>query len=380
LRHFDAIVAGVGGHGSAIAYHLAESGTKTLALERFELNHANGSSHGETRGMRTAYYEHPGYLPLVNRALELWYDLQRRTSKPIIRITGGVAIGSPEGALVGGQIEAAKKHRFPHEVLSPKEANERFPCFHLSERETCFYTPSSGILWSENCIATHAKLAREEGAQMRFNEPLIRWRQQKDRILVRTSKGEYTTDKLVLSSGSWLPQLVSELRLPLEVERQVLFWFRPLREKGSFGPERMPAFNWQDPEGRIFYGVADVGNGVKVARHHGGKTTTPGRVSRKVTEDDARQPSGLVRTGFPLLDPVPAGGRVCLYTNAPDSQFVIDFYPGNKNVVVVSPCSGHGFKFASVVGEVATELVTRGRSRFDLDFVSIARFKKPIAE
>jgi sarcosine oxidase len=380
LRHYDAIVAGVGGHGSAIAYHLAKSGTKTLALERFGLNHANGSSHGETRGMRTAYYEHPGYLPLINRALELWNDLQKRTRKPIIRITGGVAIGRQEGTLVGGQIDAAKKHRFPHEVLGPKDANERFPCFHLSEEETCFYTPSSGILWSENCIATHAKLAREEGAQIRFNEPLARWRQQKDRILVRTTKGEYTTDKLVLSAGAWLPQLVPELGLPLKVERQVLFWFRPLRDKDSFGPEHMPAYNWQDAEGRIFYGVADVGTGVKVARHHGGRTTTPGRVSRKLTRDDASQPSGLVRTGFPLLDPVPVGGRVCLYTNAPDNQFVIDFYPGNKNVMIASPCSGHGFKFASVVGEVATELVTKGRSRFDLDFVSIARFKKPAAE
>ena len=380
MRHYDAIVAGVGGHGSAIAYHLAKSGTKTLALERFELNHGNGSSHGETRGMRTAYYEHPGYLPLIDRALELWDDLQKMTDKPIIRMTGGVAIGSEEGALVRGQIDAAKKHRFPHEVLGPKEANERFPCFHLSDQETCFYTPGSGILWSENCIATHVKLAREEGAQMHFNEPLVRWTQQKDKILVRTSMGEYTTDKLVLSSGAWLPRLVAELGLPLKVERQVLFWFRPLREKANFGPGRMPAFNWQDPEGRIFYGVADVGTGVKVARHHGGKITTPGRVGRKLTKKDAAQPSALVKTGFPQLDPEPVGGRVCLYTNAPDNQFVIDFYPGNENVIIASPCSGHGFKFASVVGEVVTELATRGRSSFDLDFVSIARFKKPGAK
>ncbi|MDA4136590.1 MAG: N-methyl-L-tryptophan oxidase [Thaumarchaeota archaeon] len=376
MKHYDVIVAGVGGMGSSITYHLAEKGLKTLALERYELNHANGSSHGETRGMRTAYYEHPGYLPLINRALQLWVDLQKKTEKPIIRMTGGVAIGNPEGTLVGGQIAAAKKHRFPHEVLSPGEANDRFQCFHVSKDELCFYTPGSGILWPENSITIHAKLAEEEGAELHFDEPLVKWREKDGKVFVSTKKGEYSADKLVFSTGAWLPQLVAEVKLPLTVERQVLFWFKPVRMKEAFGPDRMPAFNWQEADGRIFYGVANVGSGVKVARHHGGKTTTPQRVSRKVTKADGVEPSGLVRIGFPNLDPNPAAGRVCLYTNAPDNRFVIDFYPGSKNVIIASPCSGHGFKFSTVVGEVVAELALKGRSKYDLGFVSIARFKK----
>ena len=170
MKHYDVIVAGVGGMGSSITYHLAKQGLKTLALERFELNHANGSSHGETRGMRTAYYEHPGYLPLINRALQLWNDLQKTTDKPIIKMTGGVAIGRPDGTLVGGQIAAAKKHGFSHEVLSPREANERFHCFHLSKDELCFYTPGSGMLWPENSIAAQAEPSKE----CRGRDPLQR--------------------------------------------------------------------------------------------------------------------------------------------------------------------------------------------------------------
>jgi len=279
--------------------------------------------------------------------------------------------------LVGGQIAAAKKHRFPHEVLSPGDANERFECFHLSKDEVCFYTPGSGILWPENAIATHASLAQEAGAAMRFDEPVGRWAEEKDWVLVKTKKGVYTADKLVFAAGSWLPQLVSSANLPLTVERQVLFWFSPLRNKEVFAPDHMPAFNWQDRRGRIFYGVANVGKGVKVARHHGGVLTTPDRVDRRVTARDKFQPSNLVKKGFPGLSHRPSEGKVCLYTNTPDTQFIIDFYPRSKNVILASPCSGHGFKFSPVVGEVVTELVTEGRSKYDLGFVSLARFKKP---
>lgn len=380
MTHYDAIVAGIGGMGSSAAYHLAKSGMKTLALERFELNHSNGSSHGETRGMRTAYYEHPSYLPLINRSLELWMELQKGTRKPIIRMTGGVAIGRPDGTLVGGQISAAKKHGFPHKVLSPRESNSRFECFHVSDDELCFYTPGSGILWAENAVAEHTRLAEQEGAEVHLKEPLLRWKEREGMVVVNTSKCEYSADKLVFTSGPWLPQLVPELKLPLKVERQVLMFFRPLRSKASFGPDRMPAFNWQDANGHIFYGVADVGEGVKVSRHHGGRVTTPQRVNRKVTAADKVEPSTLVRRGFPNLAPNPVGGAVCLYTNSPDNQFVIDFYPGTKNVIIASPCSGHGYKFAPVVGEVVAELAAKGRSRFDLGFVSIARFGKHSAK
>ena len=201
--------------GSSITYHLAKNGVKTLAFEKFGLNHRYGSSHGETRGIRTAYYEHPGYVPLVNRALELWNELQLKTKKPIVKMTGGVAIGNPKGTLVGGQLEAAKRHAFPHEVLGPKETQERFGAYHLAEGEVCFYTPGSGILWRENCIATHVKLAKEEGAEIHFNEPLLGWKEEKESIVVRTKKGKFATEKLIFSSGAWIPQLFPELKLPL---------------------------------------------------------------------------------------------------------------------------------------------------------------------
>lgn len=371
---FDVIVVGLGGAGSAAAYHLARRGLRVLGLEQFAPLHDRGSSHGHTRVIRQAYFEHPDYVPLLLRAYELWAELERERGVDLMLTCGGLMIGRPDSDVVAGSTRSAQLHALPHEVLSPGEVRSRFPAFHLGSDEVALYEPRAGILFPEDCVRAHLDAASAYGAELRFEEPATGWEADGGGVTVRTGQGTYEAGALVITAGAWTERLLADLALPLEVERQVGFWFEP-RSPEMFTPERFPVFIWQIPAG-TFYGIPSLrGRGVKVARHHGGEPTDPDDVAPS-------DPSEAEWVRQQIADRLPeAGGGLqaittCLYTNTPDEHFVIDRHPRHPNVVFASACSGHGFKFTCVTGQALADLAADGRTDLPISFLALPRFAK----
>jgi sarcosine oxidase len=347
--------------GSAAAYHLSKRGVRVLGLDRFRPPHALGSSHGQTRIIREAYFEHPAYVPLVQRAYVLWEELQREAATQLFLQTGGLMIGAPDGVVVKGSRLSAETHRLPFEVLSAPEIHKRFPALRPPDDMIGILEPRAGILFPEKCVGAH--LDRAVKAQLNCDEQVINWKADGSGVQVGTNKGTYSASKLVFSAGSWAKQLVPEL--PLVVERQVLFWF-PSSQPQLFQPDRCPIHLWEHSPGRYFYGFPDLGNGVKVAGHHEGELTHPDKINRTVSQGEIAHMQQLVAPYLPTLTGPCLESVVCMYTNTPDEHFLIDRHPSHPEVLLVSPCSGHGFKFSAAIGEVVADLVLSGRSQFDL--------------
>src|SRR5436190_19136562 len=265
---FDVVIAGLGAMGSAAAYHLAKAGRRVLGLDRFRPPHALGSSHGQTRIIREAYFEHPAYVPLVQRAYDLWHELQCEAGTQVLLQTGGLMIGAPDGVVVGGSRLSAQTHKLPFEELSAAEIHKRFPALRPAENMVGILEPRAGILFPEKCIAAH--LQHSTSAELSWDEQVLRWKADATGVEVVTDKDTYAAAQLVLSAGSWIKQLVPEL--PLVVERQVLFWFAA-EQPEIFQPDRCPIHLWEHSPGKYFYGFPDVGNGVKIAGHHEGEVT-----------------------------------------------------------------------------------------------------------
>ena len=369
----DAAILGLGAMGSAAAYHLARRGAKVLGIDQFEPPHTNGSSHGETRVIREAYFEHPSYVPLVQRAYELWTDLERESGEHLYLRTGGLMVGVKDGIVVGGSIRSAQEHKLAHEVLNGSEVTRRFPGLVPSPAMYAVLEPRAGIVFPEKCVAAHLAGARKFGAELKTNEKAVSWKAQNDGVEVTTDRGTYSAHKLIVTAGAWLPRLFPALQRVLTIERQVLLWFKAL-DPTLFTPDRFPIHLWEYEPDKMFYGFPDLGEGVKVAFHHQGETTDPEKVNRNVTEADIDSMRKLLARFLPQANGKYLRGTVCLYTNTPDGHFIIDFQPGSERVVIASPCSGHGFKFASAMGEVLADLATAGRSTFDLSLFRADRF------
>lgn len=366
---FDVIVVGLGAMGSAAAFHLAASGLKVLGLDRFRPPHELGSSHGQTRIIREAYFEHPIYVPIVQRAYELWAELAAQTSHRLFVQTGGLMLGIPEGVVVRGAQHSAELHGLAHEYLSARAIRARFSALRPAMSMAGIWEPRAGILFPEKCIAAHLEAATRAGASLLFDQEVTCWEPAGDSARVRTATGEYRARQVVLSAGSWIQKLAPDLDLPVAVERQTLFWFEP-RDPLVWQPERCPVHLWEHSPNRFFYGFPDLGQGVKLAQHHQGAVVDPDSVSREAKSHEA---AGLRRVTRPFVAPL---GRcvhktVCLYTNMPDGHFLIDRHPAYPQVFIVSPCSGHGFKFSAAIGEIVSDLVRFGESRFDLSLFKL---------
>ncbi|HXT41120.1 MAG TPA: N-methyl-L-tryptophan oxidase [Candidatus Angelobacter sp.] len=362
---FDTIVVGLGAMGSAAAYQLARRGKRVLGLDRFEPPHSFGSSHGKTRIIREAYFEHPLYVPLIQRAYELWAELERETGRSLLRQTGGLMIGRPDSAVVAGARRSAEEHRLRHEILAAAEVRRRFPALQPADEMIAVWEPRAGILFPEACVDAHLTLARKHGAGVRVDEPALRWEPDGAGVRVLTAKDEFTADQLLLTAGSWIPALLPDLKLPLVVERQVQFWFRPTAPEW-FQPDRCPIHIWECEPGRHFYGFPDLGEGVKVAGHHEGEVVNPDTIRRDVSPREVEDMRRVVRRFLPGADGELCSAVVCMYTNTPDQHFHIDWHPAHPQVLVASPCSGHGFKFSSAIGEVLAGLLTGAPCGFDL--------------
>jgi sarcosine oxidase len=371
----DVIVAGLGAMGSALAYHLARQGLRVLGLDRYRPPHAHGSSHGETRVIREAYFEHPSYVPLVRRACALWEALERESGAPLLCRTGALMLGAPGGELVRGTLRSAQEHGIACEQLDAAEVRRRFPALRPDPGMVGIHELRGGVLDAEGCVAAHLRLAEAAGAVLRYDEPLEAWHAGDGAVEVTTARGRYRAPRLALCTGAWLPGLMPEL--PLAVERQVQLWFAPRRDGRDFGPDRLPVFLAETDGDALHYGIPDLGRGVKLARHHGGETGRGPDVRAEVDARDVEPVRRFARRYAPDLDGEPLRAAVCRYTNTPDGHFLADCHPAGPNVWVVSACSGHGFKFASALGETVALRLAGSDAGADLSHFSARRLQTP---
>ena len=376
---YDAIVVGLGGMGSATAYQLAGRGRWVLGLERFSPAHDRGSSHGRSRIIRQAYFEGPDYVPLLLRAYELWERLEEETGEELMTLTGGLMIGRREGELVSGSMESARAHDLPYELLDAGEIRGRFPPFSPDPETVALYEKKAGFVRPEETVKAHLDRATYLGADLRFEEPVLSWEASGEGVRVETREGSYEAERLVISPGAWAPQLLAELGLPLEVERQVMYWFEPTGTREPFHPDRFPIYIWEPDDGNMFYGfpAQDDDRGVKVAFFRlGGVPTTPETIDREVHQGEIDLIRGYLAEHIPELAGRCLNATACMYTNTPDEHFVISPHPEFERVTIACGFSGHGYKFCSVVGEILADLATEGSTRHPIDLFSPTRLKR----
>jgi sarcosine oxidase len=369
-------VVGLGAMGSASAYHLSGAGCRVLGLDRFKPPHNLGSSHGLTRIIREAYFEHPSYVPLVQRSYQLWEELERKSGRQLLLPTGGLMIGPLNGPLIAGARRSASKHHLPHQLLTGAQLRKRFPAFCPAPDMVAVSEPRAGILFPELAVKTHLKLAANQGAILRFGDEALHWRVGRKGVEVTTATGIHRGDWLIISAGPWAGSLLSGLGLPLIVERQVLAWFQPKSHPELFKPDRFPIFICQYAPRAFFYGFPDLGDGCKVALHHEGQITSPDAPRHEPEAADIAPLRELLRRFIPWGNGPVKSSTACLYTNAPDEHFVFGRHPRFPQVIIVSPCSGHGFKFSPVIGEIVRQFVTGEQTSFDLSLFRPDRFAR----
>jgi len=375
-RRYDAIVVGVGAMGSAACHHLARRGRRVLGLEHYGVPNDRGSSHGINRIIRLAYYEHPAYVPLLRRAYELWRRLEVESGDALLHVTGSIDASSPDDEIIRGALHACELHDIPHVLCTSTELALRFPGYRLPPDHLALFQPDGGFLASGKCIEAHARLAQAAGAEIHAHERVLGWDLVPGGVRVRTVDDDYEADRVIVSAGAWLGELVPSLQALGRPERQVLAWFEPLVPE-YFEPAGFPVFNVAVEEGR-YYGFPAFGiPGFKVGRYHhlGEQIETPDTWNREPVAADEALLREFTERYFPEAAGPLLAAQACMFTNTPDEHFIVDTLPGEERVIVASPCSGHGFKFSSVVGEILADLATEGTTRHDIGLFRLARFR-----
>ena len=373
-KTFDAIVIGVGGMGSATACELARRGRRVLALEQFALGHDRGSSHGHTRIIRKAYYEHPDYVPLVCRAFERWYDLEQRQGIHLLTECPCLSIGHLDSPMIVGVRASAAQHQLPVETLSATELQHRYPAFRFGDEYVGVLERSAGFLYVDDCVQAHACEAVRLGATIQDHEPVVSWQANEREVIVQTTAERYTATRLILTAGPWAGQLLARHGAFLRVMRQVVQWFGT-GEDTLFRRDVFPLYIADTPQGH-FYGFPVLNaNGAKVAQHYGApEVNAPSEIERAIKPKDEETTRSFLRQHLPGINGPCRRASVCLYTLTPDRHFVIDLHPDHANVAVAAGFSGHGFKFASVVGEILADLADNGRTELPIEMFRINRF------
>jgi len=373
---YDAIVIGVGGMGSSTLYHLARRGLKVLGLEQFEIPHELGSSHGYSRMIRYTLQEHPSYVPLVRRAYELWHELEQNINETLVVTTGSVRAGPPDSDFYRGAIESCDLHQIPYEILNNTEVNRRFPGYQFPDDISSVYQPDGGFVLPEMCIVGHAQAAEEAGATIHTGETVLGWEIQNDSVSIRTNREVYSAARLVVTAGAWAAKLVPNVATYAIPERQVLGWFQPERPE-LFTPERFPVFGIWTEEGR-YYGFPNYSvPGFKIGKsHHLFQKVDPDTMDREVHPEDEEVLRRFTSRYFPLAAGELLDRKTCIYTNTPDEQFMIGVLPDQPQVSVAAGFSGHGFKFASVIGEIMADLAQNGVTNYDIELFRLDRFNR----
>jgi sarcosine oxidase len=376
-KRYNVIVLGVGGMGSATAYHLARRGKRVLGLERYDIPHDLGSSHGYTRIIRLAYYEDPSYVMLLHRAYELWSDLERVSGEKLLHITGSIDAGPADSWVFKGSLQSCVEHGLPHEVLTGAELAQRFPGYRLPHEILALFQPKGGFLTPERCIIAYVMAAQALGAEIHGREEVLDWEPRGDGVRVITNRDVYEADRLVITAGAWDSKQLDFLQGLAVPERQVLAWFQPERPE-YFTPENFPVFNLLVEEGR-FYGFPVHGvPGFKIGKyHHFEEMGDPDLLDRSAYPYDEDVLRDLTARYFPDACGPTMSLKSCLFTNTTDKHFIIDLHPTYPQVSFAAGFSGHGYKFASVIGEVMADLAERGRSRHDIELFRLDRFGGP---
>ena len=379
------IVLGLGAMGSAAAFQLARRGRDVLAIDQFSPPHVYGSSHGETRITRCAIGEAPYYSPLALRSHEIWRAIEVETGSSLLTVTGGLILSSAARTarlhvddFFTNTLAAARQFGIAHELLDTAEIRRRFPQFRVRDGEQGYYEPGAGFLRPEACIAAQLQLAKRYGAEIRTNERVLGFEPFADGVLVHTVRETIRTKKLILSAGPWLPQLIGpQLGAPFRVLRQVLYWFE-VEDARAYGAENCPVYIWelQGPDQAIygFPAIDGPSGGIKIATQQYKNTTTPDAVEREVSPDEISTMHRLIAPFFSGLTGHCIKAVTCLYTQTPDSGFVICPHPDSDRVIIASPCSGHGFKHSAAIGELLTDIATGTAPRMDLSPFSLSRF------
>jgi len=385
---FATIVLGLGAMGSATVYQLAKRGGKVLGIDQYSSPHHYGSTHGESRIIRKAIGEGEEYVPLVLRSYELWREIERETEQELLTTTGGLILETRQSeAVMHGRrnfldqtISCANKFNIRHELLEPQDIRQRLPQFAVTN-ERGYFEYDAGYLRPESCIEVQLRLARKYGATIQMNEKVISITPKGNSgVRVKTDRAIYQTEKLVVAAGPWLAQfLPPEYGQFFKVYRQVMYWFGIKDDFGStFALGRFPIFIWIFEKGEHFgfYGFPTLdGRTIKMASEQYTADTTPDHVDRAVSEEEKQTMyAEYIRGRLPGLSSQCDATVSCLYTTTPDANFVIDFLPGNDQIIVASPCSGHGFKHSAAIGEVISELLLAGKSKIDISNFSMKRF------
>jgi sarcosine oxidase len=365
----DVVVIGLGVMGTAAAMALARRGQRVIGIERFNIGHDQGSSHGDTRIIRLGYFEHPSYVPLLRSAYRLWREIENETGQQLLRITGIVEIGSPDSEVVKGTLHASQEHNLSHTVLHSRQAMQRFPAFLLPQDYVAVLQPDGGYLFAERAVSAFAKLATDAGADIRTGEAVVDIVPRSDGATVKTDKGSIDAGAVVVTPGAWFCSLMDRFlpafRQPLKVQRQVLAWFEPL-DPTLFTPASFSVFLLASQYG-VHYGIpphdfVPYKGLLKIAKHDFQKPhITPDGYDRTIGAEDEEAIRITLEKYLPAANGKLVAAKTCLYTTTADKHFLIDHVPGFPQVVFASACSGHGFKFAPVIGEMLADLALRNK-------------------
>jgi sarcosine oxidase len=373
-ERYDVVVVGVGGMGSATLHHLARRGKRALGIERFDVPHEHGSSHGLTRIIRLAYFEHSSYVPLLRRAYELWRELEDEVGEQLLHVTG-IVEGGP--TIYDGVLRSCADHDLPHEPLAGAEINLRFPGYRLPADLPVVFQADGGFVVPERCIVAHVEAALRRGAVVRARERVLEWDARESGVRVRTDRGIVEADRIVLTAGAWSQDVA---RLPpglVRGVRQALAWFQPSRPE-RFEPAAFPVFNL-GLDGEHFYGFPAFGiPGFKLGRYdHHAPGGDPDGIDREPTLADEAPLREFAERYFPDAAGPTVALKTCLFEPSPDEHFLLDTHPETEHAIVGAGFSGHGFKFCSVVGEILAELAIDGETRHDIGFLRLDRFDRP---
>jgi sarcosine oxidase len=373
---FDAIVIGLGAHGSAAALALARRGARVLSLEVGERGHELGSSGGRSRMIRRAYFEDATYLPLLAAAWSAWDRLSEAAGETLVEITGGLYGGPADSDVFRGSVESATLQGIPHEVLDASEIRRRWPVFTLGDEMGGLYDPGAGMIRPEQAIAAQLRLAVDAGAEVRFRERVVDWRPAPlGGLEVETDLSVYAADYLVIAAGAWTGSFVPDVKLPIEIERIPVFWFEPNVPVADVAHGRFPVWLMDTATDGTFYGFPyDDEAGLKVSRHHSGNIVDPDTVDRAERPADLERVRAFMRGHMAGADGPLRTSMVCLYATTPDLAFVVDVHPAVPGVAYASACSGHGFKFAPVIGEILADLALTGSTRQPIEQFRASRF------
>jgi sarcosine oxidase len=371
---FDVIVIGVGGMGSAAAYHLSTRGHRVLALERHGIPHDLGSSHGVNRIIRLAYFEHPDYVPLLRRSYELWRELEWSSCERLLFITGSIDAGPSNGEIVRGSLESCRMHNLPHETLDAASLSRRFPGFNLPEDYLAVYQPDGGFVLAERGIVAHVFGAQRHGASIRGHERALSWTSNKRGVTVVSDRGVYEAATLLVTAGPWLASLVPHLAPFAVPQRQVLLWTQPQRPE-HFALGAFPVFNLEGENGRYYgFPVYSV-PGFKLGKYfHREQDVDPELMERSCEDQDETVLRTAVERYFPGANGPTMNLKTCLFTNTPDHHFIVDHHPEHENVWIAGGFSGHGYKFCPVIGEILSDLAIHGRAARDISLFRSDRF------